>query len=378
MKKILVIAMFDSPHTARWLSQFKNNEANLIVFPAEKFRKTHYMLRDLFIESKNIRSGNRFCNIQIEGIFDFVLEKIFIFRWFKFDRKNRLQKIIRKYNFDLVHLMELSKAGVLYEEISSLNLKSHRILISNWGSELMLAKHEVRYLEQIKSLLKKASFFTAECERDYLLANEYGFEGEYLAKIPAGGGFLFDFDITKCSSRKNIIVKGYGGNLGRADISLKVVEKLLTVFENTTAFVYSCTPDVLPMLNSIKHKFGNRIQFSTTRQVISREEILSIFNKSRLYIGCSRADGLSTSFIEALATGTYPIQTNTSCASELIELGFMGSITEISETEIYDESVKALTDDSWVDKVTLENYNLAIKYFEYTNIQKIALTFYEK
>jgi glycosyltransferase involved in cell wall biosynthesis len=273
--------------------------------------------------------------------------------------------------------MELSKAGVLFEEISSLNLNSHRILISNWGSELILAKLDVEYFKKIKSLLKKASYFTAECERDYLLANEYGFEGEYLAKIPAGGGFLFDSDITKCSSRKNIIVKGYGGNLGRADISLKVVEKLLMVFENTTAFVYSCTPDVIPTLNSLKSKFGNRIEFSTTREVISREEILSIFNNSRIYIGCSRADGLSTSFVEALATGTYPIQTNTSCASELIELGFMGSITGLSETEIYDESVKALTDDNWVDKVTLENYKLAVEHFEFTNIQKIALTFYE-
>lgn len=378
MNEILVVAMFDSPHSARWLSQFKNQNCNIKVFPAEKFRKTHYLLKELFEDSENIRSANRICNIQIEGIFDFVLEKMTIFRWSKLDRKSRLQKILEKSNFDLVHLMELSKAGMLYEQLSVSGVKKNKLLISNWGSELMLAKLDAKYLEQIKSLFKKTFFFTAECNRDYLLASEYGFEGEYLAKIPAGGGFLFDSENSKCSTRKNIIVKGYGGKLGRADISLRVVERLLLKFEYTTAFVYSCTSDMLPTLVSLQQRFGNRIEFKSTREVVTRDEMQSVFQNSRLYIGCSRADGLSTSFVEALVNGTYPIQTNTSCASELIQLGFKASITELSEIDIYNESVRALTEDEWVDSVTSENYQLASKHFEFSNIQKVALSFYEK
>jgi hypothetical protein len=46
------------------------------------------------------------------------------------------------------------------------------------------------------------------------------------------------------------------------------------------------------------------------------------FANSRIYIGASRSDGISTSFLEALVLGAYPIQTNTSCGNEWVEKGF--------------------------------------------------------
>ena len=41
MKKILVVAMADSVHTARWLEQFEGAEYEFLLFPSSPHRRIH-------------------------------------------------------------------------------------------------------------------------------------------------------------------------------------------------------------------------------------------------------------------------------------------------------------------------------------------------
>jgi hypothetical protein len=50
VKKILVVGMLDSIHLARWLSQFKNLEIQITIFPSSRFRRLH---RDIEIMLQN-------------------------------------------------------------------------------------------------------------------------------------------------------------------------------------------------------------------------------------------------------------------------------------------------------------------------------------
>jgi len=47
-------------------------------------------------------------------------------------------------------------------------------------------------------------------------------------------------------------------------------------------------------------------------------EILNLYGQARVYIGLSTADGISTSLLEAMAMGAFPIQSNTACANEWV------------------------------------------------------------
>ena len=45
------------------------------------------------------------------------------------------------------------------------------------------------------------------------------------------------------------------------------------------------------------------------------DEILRQFGRARLYLGISISDAISTSVLEAMSMGAFPIQTDTSCSA---------------------------------------------------------------
>ena len=70
-------------------------------------------------------------------------------------------------------------------------------------------------------MLENCDYYSCECERDVVLAREYGLRGEVLPVFPNAGGF----DLALCetlrqpgrtSERKSILLKGYQSWAGRA------------------------------------------------------------------------------------------------------------------------------------------------------------------
>jgi hypothetical protein len=102
---------------------------------------------------------------------------------------------------------------------------------------------------------------------------------------------------------------------------------------------------------------------------------LSYLSKARIYIGASKSDGISTSFLEALCLGAYPIQSNTSCANEWINLGFSGSIIEPTTTEILN-ALKSNYDGTDLNQKRIQNLISAKKHLDYNLIKSQALKFY--
>ena len=55
MKKILIVAMVDSVHTARWLEQFENSENEFVLFPSSPHRRIHPKIVRLLSESSQMK-----------------------------------------------------------------------------------------------------------------------------------------------------------------------------------------------------------------------------------------------------------------------------------------------------------------------------------
>jgi glycosyltransferase involved in cell wall biosynthesis len=98
--------------------------------------------------------------------------------------------------------------------------------------------------------------------------------------------------------------------------------------------------------------------------------------QSRIYVGCSASDGVSTSFLESLIAGAYPIQTSTSCASEWVSRGAICSIVPLDTNQVLQSIRQALQNDQLVDGASETNFKIAQKYLNYEVIKEEALKFY--
>ena len=143
-----------------------------------------------------------------------------------------------------------------------------------------------------------------------------------------------------------------------------------------TAYFYSVTDDLLSQVLELKSKFGVRVNYSTLRKPISHGQLEDIFAMSRIYIGCSISDGVSTSFLEALTKGVYPIQTNTSCAGEWIDKGVIASLIDLDVEKLNEALHLAITDDELVDLAAKKNLDITNKLLTSDKVAPIAQKFY--
>jgi glycosyltransferase involved in cell wall biosynthesis len=371
--------MFDSIHAGRWLSQFTDQDIDFTLFPSKKFKRIHPKLAALMKSSEvaTFSIAHPVILPKILGYLDFLFFVKFP-KIFKIDfRMFYLRKTLSEKKYDFVHALEIQGAGYLCDK--AITKKDFKFILTNWGSDIFYFQHLPEHLPRIKSALAKADLYSAECQRDYKLAVELGFKGFQLPCIPNGGG-LVNSEVLEIkipsSKRKNIVVKAYGGQFGRGALAIEAVSKALIENKEFTAYFYSVTDDLIDSIGELVGKFSDRVEFSTTKNPISNEKLSGIFEKSRLYIGCSASDGISTSFLEALTTGAYPIQTNTSCAGEWVDYGAVASLINLNLHELETEIKRAISDDDLVELAGKSNLQVVIRHLDFEKIKKIALEFY--
>jgi glycosyltransferase involved in cell wall biosynthesis len=286
--------------------------------------------------------------------------------------------VIQKSDVDFVHLLEFQHAGYLYlDAFKSLsNRPNYKLISTNWGSDIYYFQHDPSHKSRIQELLALTDLYSAECTRDYDLARNLGYSGKFLPCIPNAGGFRRNSIETPTPDvRSGIVCKAYGGQFGRGDLLLTVLEEFLALEPNIPVFLYSVTEDLLNSVNELVAKFPN-VKFSEQRNKLSHNELLMIFRSSRIYIGLSRSDGISTSFLEALTTGTYPIQSDTSCAQEWVAKGVIASIVPLKKEEILRELTESYSNLDKLSLAQIKNSTVSDEFLDYDRIAEVGRTFY--
>ncbi len=355
-RRVLVVCMINSIHSARWLAQFEDSNVIIRVFPSNFFKKVHpEILRLKKIGLIEIADYNYFGVFL--GFFDHIFE-LFLSRVSKiFTRQSRLSREIRNFSPQIVHALEFQSAGYL------------------------CLHHIPEHRERIVELLSQSDRYSSECERDYSLAKKLGFAGINLPVIPNSGGFL-ESSITisrmPTSERTMILVKGYGGYFGRCQMVISALYSILNKVENSEFSVhfFSTSNDVISLIESLQEAFPNRITYTTIEKPLSHFDLQHLFSVARIYIGCSISDGVSTSFLEALVGGAYPIQTNTSCAGEWVKKGSIASLINLDEEELALTINSVIHDCATLDNAQKTNNRVVLEFLEYSKIKSIANTFY--
>jgi glycosyltransferase involved in cell wall biosynthesis len=130
------------------------------------------------------------------------------------------------------------------------------------------------------------------------------------------------------------------------------------------------------MLNRVQSKFPLNVEIFRISESLSHAVAIDLLSESVVCIGASKSDGISTTFLEALAVGCYPIQTNTSCANEWLSQGFMASIVEPTTNAILEELCRVLSDKDVLFHASQNNVKLAREKLAYTRISSVAKEFY--
>jgi glycosyltransferase involved in cell wall biosynthesis len=260
--------------------------------------------------------------------------------------------------------------------VSSIASAADRRILTNWGSDIYYFQHKPEHIERIRRSLEWASDYSAECERDYKLAKDFGFVGRNLPRIPNAGGFLQDANQVRCSQRDLILVKTYGGEFGAGRTAIGSVRLFLEEHQNFKVFFYSVTQDLLSLIQSLKEDYPTLVNYSTLENSIPHEDLMELFREARVYLGCSYSDGLSTSFLQALCSGAYPIQTNTSCAGELISDGAAGGVISLDQKVILSELKQIIFDEDRLDLAQELNAKYSKLKLDAGKIARIAKSYY--
>ncbi len=373
-KKILVIGMADSVHVARWLSQFVDQPIDFTLFPSSPHRRIHPGVKQLLhSETEKMTvvikpALMRWLAFPLSAL-DLLLANIF--------RSRLLRRVIEKESFDLIHVMELQHAGYLLLD-AGLAQNLPRVFITNWGSDIYWFQQFPKHKRKIIELLGIASAYSAECNRDIEIVRNLGYSGVVMPVIPNSGGIDMSGlprDSSPPRQRKKITIKGYTGFVGRALTTLRALEEVADCLDGYEVFIYSASLRV--RLRALVLRFKHRVTVRIIKKRTPHAAMLRHFSESRIYIGISLSDGISTSLLEAMATGCYPIQTGTSCASEWLT-STSGAIVDPGDIgEIGQRIREAITSDSLVDEAAMTNMAIIQSRAGTQAISTLASGFYQ-
>lgn len=368
--RVLIIAFPHSIHTARWIKQLDPKEFDTVVFPSLAFRPIHEDLKNVTLvqleppvteQSQNIKFKWALPGLKLlhklvgDTLFKKVLTKIGILKL----QRRALKKIIHEFKPDLIHTMESQQAGYMYSDLPPVN--GFRWIHSTWGIDLHFFQDNAEHKPKLQKMLQHLNLLVVEGDRDREIAERLGYKGSTSIIPSVGGGFDFSAwkklpHQTKPSSRKKIIVKGYEGEERLASTALEALRSIATELKGFEVVLYSCGKKLLPLANSIQNKKEFNL---TVCDDLDYNSFLKLVCESRISITNNLSDGVPNTMLEAMASGTFPIQSNTAITCGWIEDGFNGLITEPRNIQQIAESIKkSLLDDELVDKAADHNRRL--------------------
>ena len=334
MPRILFVAMPNSIHTVRWISQVADQGWDLFLFPVDH-TIPHRGLHNLTIFGSDLlRPAVLDRRVRYKRWPSYYFYRDYLERRFKHRstlfKAKALARAIQYSKPDLIHALEFQHSAYMTMEAKNpLTVPFPKWIATNWGSDIYLFGRLRAHKQKILEVLANCDFYSAECQRDVELAWQMGFNGRVLPVLPNGGGYDLQQALTlrkpgSTSERKVIALKGYNGWAGRALVGLYALKLCVDQLSGYEVVIYSAEQeDVRIAAELFEQDTGIKV---TILPQTSHEEILKLHGRARISIGLSISDAISTSLLEAMMMGSFPIQSGTACANEWITEGKSGFI----------------------------------------------------
>jgi glycosyltransferase involved in cell wall biosynthesis len=269
-----------------------------------------------------------------------------------------IEAVINEFKPDIIHTLHTQTAGYQLMNKRKNWVGDFPIWVhSVWGSDLYYWERIPSQNKILRELLSYVDYFIGEGKRDQVLAKNLGYSGKFVEPLPASGGFDIELikgkKLIKPSLRKEIAVKGYNISAGRFRNAIIGIIHAKDVLQDYTINIFSLDMS-LDLLNAYATDSG--LKFNIIPYT-AHENILNMYSRSRIYIGCSYSDGLPASLLEAMAYGSFPIQTNTAITDEWVVDGITALLVPPDDTSAIERAIRrAIADDQLVDTAAITNF----------------------
>ena len=350
--KILFVCFPYSVHAARWTRLLDGAGHDIHVFPSQPNHHLHEEFRDITfwpVPNLTFDVGNR------------PLRTGKLSEMPQSSPETRLAALMAVGQFDIVHSLEFQHAGYLtLKALARLQEKRPIWIATNYGSDISLLGAAPEHAALIREIVSECDYYSAECHRDVNLAREFGLRKPVFAVCPNSGGI--DIELASrlrtagpTSARRLIAVKGYQHFAGRALTALQAIDLVREYLHDYRVRIFSPFPEVRQEAERLRFQRG--IDVECLPEQVAHTDILRLHGRARVSIAISVGDGISTALLEAMAMGSFPIQTCTACAEEWIFDGKSGFIVRPDDLEqIADRLLRAINDDALVDNAATLNF----------------------
>lgn len=396
--KILFVAMVHSVHAQRWITQLTDQGWDIHIFPSMDTGQIHPGFRNVTVHhsiyspqpdihpsvrTRGLKIGFNFLPEALARIFRFISRGLrFIHRKVQPDHRiYALQRVIERVQPDIVHAIEFQHGAYLALEVKQkMGDRFPTWIVTNYGSDLYLFGRLAEHRDRVRKILELCDYYDCECQRDIRIAQDMGLKGKTLPVLPNAGGFDLEHiaripRLEPTSSRRQILLKGYQHFAGRALAGIQAIRQCADLLGDYRIVIYSSSPDVRIAAELMALDTGLQL---TTLAHISHDDILSEQGRSRIYLGLSISDAISTSLLEAMVMGAFPIQSNTACADEWIEEGISGITVPPEDVNAIASALRrAITNDELVDQAARINYGTVQQRLDMHQISQDAIRIYD-
>jgi glycosyltransferase involved in cell wall biosynthesis len=389
--RILFIAMSNSIHTARWIAQVADQGWDLHLFPSEDLGYVHPDLMNTTVHHSLYAYQKRLHNslVRLKGVpvlseFMANASKFLIKSVFPDYRRMQLKRLVQRLRPDIIHSMEFQSAGYLTHAVKGIMNRQFPLWIAtNWGSDIFLYGRLPEHKERIKGVLGACDYYSCECHRDVELAKSMGLRGKVLPVLPNTGGY----DLARIhglirpeptSKRRIILLKGYQGLFGRALVGLRAIGMSAGWLQGYRVVIYSASKDEAVKIAAelLRQDSGLPVEIIPS---CTHDDMLRLYGQARIYLGLSISDAISTSLLESIVMGTFPIQSNTSSADEWVANGKTGFIVPPEDPEQIAQAIRrAVTEDELVDNAAKINAQTARERLDVSIIKPQVIAMYNQ
>ena len=279
-------------------------------------------------------------------------------------KRGRLQRLIDRYQPDLVHAMRIP-----FEGIAAGALTGPPVIVSVWGIDFTLIAGQSRTMARAtRRALAKPAVLHCDCERDATLARHWGFPGgRPIWVVPGNGGVdrsIFHPGPSKLRSRLQIP--------GQSPIILN--PRRLREYVRTQTFFTALAPVLrtFPQAHVVcpgmaGSRYAERLVtdagLDRTRvhlmPTLDHRLMADAFRASRVSVSLSEHDGTPNSLLEAMACGTFPVVGDVASVREWVHDGTNGLVVPAQDAGLVtDALMKALRDESLIEIARKENDQL--------------------
>lgn len=374
--KILLVSI-SSPHFFGWITQLKNSGHELFWFDVngsgEKIERIGFSQQNTDWKHRFDFPGRY--RLKQVPVISSLIKKI---------NERNFEKSFQDYlnivKPDLVHSFVMYLGAAPIHPVMK-NYPKVKWLYSSWGSDLFYYRNNPHEKASMEKVLPRIHYLFTDCKRDYIIAKNHGFKGQFLGVFPGAGGVDFQSykdKILSFDNRNVIAVKGYQGKHGRCIEILKALKIARKSFDQFKIIVFGASTEVF---NFVETENLFRELALEVYGIIPQEEVMGIFGRSLLYIGNSTSDGIPNTLLEAICMQAFPIQSNPGGATaELIADGKNGFLIEEPKDSEYLASllIKAIRNNVLIKNGVEYNKLALVPKFERKKVQNGILNAYKE